>query len=193
MQNSIHFRPPSDSRRYPTDPHLQTREMRMRTRTPSQTRRERSRTQTAATTSIPTRHRVAYASNKPNNLASFKFNRLGGNGFLNTCAASKKVTLRLQENNTDRLVVQRVAADRGLTPGASYGRQRGEHEYIDIALEPAVRLDRLRLFPVRQEAAAAVPLVCGVVLMIFPYFVSATLPLVACGVALTAVPYFVRL
>jgi hypothetical protein len=38
-----------------------------------------------------------------------------------------------------------------------------------------------------------VPLVCGLMLMIFPYFVSSTILLVAIGAALVAVPYFVRL
>lgn len=37
-----------------------------------------------------------------------------------------------------------------------------------------------------------VPLACGVVLMIYPYFVPSTTWLVAIGVALCAVPYFVR-
>ena len=37
-----------------------------------------------------------------------------------------------------------------------------------------------------------VPLVCGVALMIFPYFVSSAILLVAIGVALVALPYFVR-
>jgi hypothetical protein len=37
-----------------------------------------------------------------------------------------------------------------------------------------------------------VPLVCGVALMIFPYFVSSAILLVAIGVALIALPYFVR-
>jgi len=38
-----------------------------------------------------------------------------------------------------------------------------------------------------------VPLVCGLALMIFPYFVSNTVLLVAIGAMLIAVPYFVRL
>jgi hypothetical protein len=37
-----------------------------------------------------------------------------------------------------------------------------------------------------------VPLICGLVLMIFPYFVSNTLLLVALGIVLVAVPYFFR-
>ena len=37
-----------------------------------------------------------------------------------------------------------------------------------------------------------VPLICGLLLMVFPYFVSNTIALVVIGVALMAVPYFVR-
>lgn len=37
-----------------------------------------------------------------------------------------------------------------------------------------------------------VPLVCGLGLMVFPYFVSSTLPMVIIGILLMAVPYFVR-
>jgi len=36
-------------------------------------------------------------------------------------------------------------------------------------------------------------MVCGLALMIFPYFISNTILLVAIGVALIALPYFVRL
>jgi len=39
---------------------------------------------------------------------------------------------------------------------------------------------------------AAVPLVCGMALMVFPYFVSDAVVLVAVGVVLTAIPYFIR-
>jgi len=37
-----------------------------------------------------------------------------------------------------------------------------------------------------------VPLVCGIALMFYPYFVANTLVLVVVGVALTATPYFIR-
>lgn len=43
-----------------------------------------------------------------------------------------------------------------------------------------------------KKQAAFVPLVCGLALMIFPYFVSNTLVLVLVGATLIAVPYFVR-
>jgi len=38
-----------------------------------------------------------------------------------------------------------------------------------------------------------VPLVCGIALMVFPYFVSNAWAMVLVGAALMAVPYFVRL
>jgi hypothetical protein len=43
-----------------------------------------------------------------------------------------------------------------------------------------------------KKQQAAVPLVCGLALMVFPYFVSNSVFLVLIGVALIAVPYFVR-
>jgi len=43
-----------------------------------------------------------------------------------------------------------------------------------------------------KRQRAVVPLVCGVALMIFPYFVSSAILLVVIGVALVALPYFVR-
>ena len=43
-----------------------------------------------------------------------------------------------------------------------------------------------------KKQAAIVPLVCGVALMIFPYFVSNTWILVVVGIALAALPYFYR-
>jgi hypothetical protein len=51
----------------------------------------------------------------------------------------------------------------------------------------------LGLFLYGKKQRAVVPLVCGLVLMIFPYFVSNNLALVAIGVVLTAIPYFLRL
>ena len=39
---------------------------------------------------------------------------------------------------------------------------------------------------------APVPLVCGIALMVFPYFVSSNWAMVLVGAALMAVPYFVR-
>jgi hypothetical protein len=44
-----------------------------------------------------------------------------------------------------------------------------------------------------RRQRAVVPLLCGVALMIFPYFVSNSVVLVAIGVLLIAIPYFLRL
>ena len=43
-----------------------------------------------------------------------------------------------------------------------------------------------------KKQQVAVPLVCGLALMILPYLVSDTMVLVLLGVVLMAVPYFVR-
>ncbi len=43
-----------------------------------------------------------------------------------------------------------------------------------------------------KKQRAPVPLVCGLALMFFPYFVSSVLWLVVIGLALAAVPYFIR-
>ena len=51
----------------------------------------------------------------------------------------------------------------------------------------------LAFFVYGRRQKSAVPLVCGVALMIFPYFVSNTMLLVILGLALIAVPYFVRM
>ena len=37
-----------------------------------------------------------------------------------------------------------------------------------------------------------IPLLCGVALMVYPYFISSNLLLVTIGVALMAIPYFWR-
>jgi hypothetical protein len=44
-----------------------------------------------------------------------------------------------------------------------------------------------------RKQRAVVPLLCGLALMVFPYFVSNNILLVIIGVALMAVPYFLRL
>jgi predicted membrane protein len=51
----------------------------------------------------------------------------------------------------------------------------------------------LGFFVYGKKQRAVVPLVCGLVLMIFPYFVSNTLLLVVIGIVLMAIPYFVRI
>jgi predicted membrane protein len=44
-----------------------------------------------------------------------------------------------------------------------------------------------------KQQRAVVPLVCGIILMIYPFFVNNVVVLVAVGVAVSAVPYFFRL
>jgi hypothetical protein len=44
-----------------------------------------------------------------------------------------------------------------------------------------------------KRRKAVVPMVCGIVLMIYPYFISSTGLLVSIGAALIAIPYFVRI
>jgi hypothetical protein len=44
-----------------------------------------------------------------------------------------------------------------------------------------------------KKQGAPVPLVCGLVLMVYPYFIYSTLVLVALGMVLAAIPYFIRL
>jgi hypothetical protein len=43
-----------------------------------------------------------------------------------------------------------------------------------------------------RKQDALIPTVCGVSLMVFPYFVTSTTLLVAIGVLLIATPFFVR-
>ena len=50
----------------------------------------------------------------------------------------------------------------------------------------------LGFFIYGKRQKAVVPMVCGLILMIYPYFISSTILLVSIGVALMAVPYFVR-
>ena len=51
----------------------------------------------------------------------------------------------------------------------------------------------LGFFLYGRKQKVVVPLICGLVLMVFPYFIANTILLVAIGVALMALPYFVRI
>jgi len=51
----------------------------------------------------------------------------------------------------------------------------------------------LGFFVYGKKQRRIVPLVCGLALMIFPYFVSSIILLVVIGITLVAVPYFVRI
>ena len=44
-----------------------------------------------------------------------------------------------------------------------------------------------------RKQPAAVPMVCGLAMMIYPYFVPNVLALIAIGIVLAAIPYFLRL
>ncbi|TAK90297.1 MAG: hypothetical protein EPO06_09640 [Burkholderiaceae bacterium] len=50
----------------------------------------------------------------------------------------------------------------------------------------------LGFFIYGKKQKVLVPFLCGLALMVFPYFISNTLPLVTIGVALIALPYFFR-
>jgi hypothetical protein len=43
-----------------------------------------------------------------------------------------------------------------------------------------------------RKQGVVVPLICGLALMIFPYFVSDTILRIAAGILFIAIPYFVR-
>ena len=51
----------------------------------------------------------------------------------------------------------------------------------------------LGFFIYGKKQQALVPLLCGMALMIFPYFVTSTLMLVTIGFVLIALPYFYRI
>jgi hypothetical protein len=51
----------------------------------------------------------------------------------------------------------------------------------------------LGFFIYGRKQRAVVPLLCGLMLMVFPYFVSNVMLLVGIGVLLIAIPYFLRL
>jgi hypothetical protein len=51
----------------------------------------------------------------------------------------------------------------------------------------------LGFFIYGKKQKAVVPLVCGLALMLFPYFVSNVMLLVGIGVLLAVIPYFLRL
>jgi hypothetical protein len=51
----------------------------------------------------------------------------------------------------------------------------------------------LGFFIYGRKQRAVVPLLCGLALMVFPYFVSNVMLLVGIGVVLVAIPYFLRL
>jgi hypothetical protein len=51
----------------------------------------------------------------------------------------------------------------------------------------------LGLFLYGKKQRAVVPLLCGLALMIYPYFIANWLVMVMIGAVLSAIPYFLRL
>jgi predicted membrane protein len=51
----------------------------------------------------------------------------------------------------------------------------------------------LGFFIYGKKQRAPVPLVCGIALMIYPYFIPNVIALVAIGIVLSVIPYFLRL
>ena len=51
----------------------------------------------------------------------------------------------------------------------------------------------LGFFLYGKKQRAVVPLVCGIALMVYPYFIANVTVLIVIGVVLAAVPYFLRL
>ncbi len=51
----------------------------------------------------------------------------------------------------------------------------------------------LGFFIYGKKQHAPVPLVCGIALMIYPYFIPNVIALVVIGIVLSAIPYFFRL
>jgi hypothetical protein len=51
----------------------------------------------------------------------------------------------------------------------------------------------LGFFIYGKKQRAVVPLICGIALILFPYFVSNVILLVGIGMLLVAIPYFLRL
>ena len=50
----------------------------------------------------------------------------------------------------------------------------------------------LAFFVYGKKQSAIAPLACGLALMVFPYFLTNTILLIAIGVILIIIPYFVR-
>jgi hypothetical protein len=51
----------------------------------------------------------------------------------------------------------------------------------------------LGFFLYGKKQRAVVPLVCGIALMVYPYFIANVTVLIVIGVVLAVVPYFLRL
>lgn len=93
------------------------------------------------------------------------------------------------------MLTARVSSAREL-----YGRNSHDDDKADLRLNTSSLLWGLLFGSIGigfliygRKQRAVVPLICGLALMIFPYFVSNTILLIAVGIVLIAIPYFVRL
>ena len=50
----------------------------------------------------------------------------------------------------------------------------------------------LALFTYGKKQKTFIPLICGIILMVFPYFIVNTILLVAIGIALCALPFILK-
>ncbi|AXI01537.1 hypothetical protein [Aquirhabdus parva] len=50
----------------------------------------------------------------------------------------------------------------------------------------------LGFFVYGRKQSAVIPLICGILLMVFPYFISNSYLIVGIGTVLVAIPYFIR-
>jgi hypothetical protein len=72
-------------------------------------------------------------------------------------------------------------------------RPGADRFFYPLATSPTVLFGLAALGLFQTAVSLPVPLVCGIALMIFPYFVDNPWFLVATGAVPSAVPYFVRL
>ncbi len=90
----------------------------------------------------------------------------------------------------------RAVVRRRIGPIAASPRGRQEEHAVDtgyLFLAIVFSAAGMAYFMYGKKQSALVPLLCGVALMAYPYFVSSTLWLVVIGACLSAIPYFVRI
>ncbi len=86
-----------------------------------------------------------------------------------------------------------VLPDGGQLPVGSNGRRINTLDTSSLLWGLLFGSIGLGFFIYGKKQRMVVPLVCGLLLMIFPYFVSNAILLVASGIVLVAIPYFFRL
>jgi hypothetical protein len=97
----------------------------------------------------------------------------------------------LTDNGRPRRIARAATADQDLDGSAL----RAEIEVSTSLLLWGVLFSSIGLgfLVYGKQQKAAIPLLCGFALMVYPYFVANTYILVVIGIGLTAIPYFVRL